>query len=376
MLRKITIALSTLALASCATAAPPKRHAVAPAPAPPPISTSSPLLWAGLVPGPKPVGFRSFLMRVQASEFHHGAQHLVQVNVWFPTYPGSGTPMTFRDYILPEVIENTYNDPTDADNQAAINAYMQPLISAGVSQSTIDTMLNAPMYARFNGLAPGVVKKSPMVFLGNDIGQSAPDQAVLGEFLASHDFIVISTPSITRYTGPIASDDTFGVRAEEQQDDMDRVISQISAWPSSVIIPVSVIGYGFTADAAILYAMNPHQPTNALVLIDPDVTPSRTAQLQATPMWNPQFKLAPILEIVPPSADTKFVQSLYTAEMSVKPVPMRHNDFTTTGFAAAAIPEIARKTGAAPNIGNEVRTAAQDIVTFLDRVWAPTRPPI
>jgi hypothetical protein len=230
MFRRLLLPLSLILIAACASAAPAKRHAVGPFES----------KWTSLPPGPVPIGFKSLLLHAQASEFHHGPQHFVQMNVWYPALAGSGTPMTLRDYVLLKTTENTYDEPTAATQQAALDEF---------TRSMPASMLDTPMVARQNAVTPANATRAPIVFIAPARDESAADHAMLAEFIASHGYVVVTVPSVTRLT---ANDDAL--RVQEQADDIDRAASAIGDWPNAINIPVSVIGFGLGADAALLYA--------------------------------------------------------------------------------------------------------------------------
>ena len=216
-----------------------------------------------------------------------------------------------------------------------------------------------------------------MVYIAEGNGQSAADQAILSEFLASHGYIVVTSPSVMRITGPLAGDAQLGARAAEQADDIDRAASITGDSPNAVNIPVSVLGYDIGADAALLYAM--HHPTNALVLIDgPFDSHSEIEALKAAPMFDSSVKLPPILSIHGEgnhAAATDFVRSLHASQLVEQSVTVKHALFTTTGFAAAVFPDVAKGTGASATIKRDVTATAGKALQFLDRIWMPTRPP-
>ena len=362
-MRRALITLSILLIAASASAQPLKRRAARVAePTPGPVS-----LWSALTPGPYPIGYKMWLLVAQATEFHHGPQHLVQINVWYPADATTGAPMTFRDYLYVKPAENTHDEPTDAARQAAVDEFTKPLLDAGVSAATVNAIVDSPMIARMNAGIPVNLPRSPLVFISPGNGQSAADNAVLAEFIASHGYIVVTVPSVTRLTGPLTSTDQIAARAEEQQDDDDRAASAIGDWPNAVNIPVSIIGYDIGVDAALLYAM--HQPTNAIVSLDATLSPA----LKSVGLYDASRQLPAILDLHGDTAPD--FGALTTATVISQSFPsLRHVHFTTLGFAAAASPEIARATGAGPNVRAEVAAMAARTVQFLDQIWNPIRP--
>lgn len=366
MIVRARLALALLLIAACASAAPAKRHAVAP--------PQAPHLWDALTPGPLAIGFKSMLLRAQASEFHHGPQHLVQISVWYPAEPGSGMPMTFRDYLELKATDNSYDEPTPEARQATVDEFAATLTSAGVSQTTASAMVSSPMIARMNAQTRPNPGRSPIVYIAQGNGQLAADQAVLAEFIASHGFIVVTSPSVMAVTGALTSEEQTGARAEEQSDDIDRAVSQIGDWPNAVNVPVSVAGYDFGVDALTLYAM--HLSVNAFVSLDALTPPAAIASLKSAPMFDAGRTLPPLLDLYEtldhPAPDLSFLKTSQSETRTFS--SMRHIHFTTIGFAAAASNEVARATGAGPDIRTDVAAMAQSTLDFLERIWAPTRP--
>ena len=262
MFRRTLVVLLMVAIAFTASAG--KRRAIA-----------TPSLWNGLTPGPVPIGFKGWLLRAQASEFHHGPQHLVQVNVWYPAIANGGTAMTFRDYVLLKTTENTYDEPTDATRQAALSEFRGPQV-----------LLDTPMLARLNSPTPINVTRSPIVFFAVDEGESPADVAVLAEFIASHGYIVVTTPSVTRLTANDAA-----ARAQEQADDIDRAASAIGDWPNAVNVPVSVVGAGLGLEAARLYATQ--HPVN---LVLDRTAPAEGILQQLNAVWDSSTLTAEFLQ--------------------------------------------------------------------------------
>ncbi|HEX9161883.1 MAG TPA: hypothetical protein VF980_09270 [Thermoanaerobaculia bacterium] len=375
MSRRLLATISLLLIALCAPASASKRRASAAPPVPAPGPSGS-FLWAGLQPGPRLVAYKTALLRIEGEEFHHGPQHFIQASVWYPAQPGTGTPMTFRDYVLLKVTENTIEEPTEAARNATLAEFRRSLTDIGVSERTANAILDAPVFARRDALTPPRVL-SPIVFIAPGIGRSAIDQAILAEYIASYGYVVVATPSVTRLTGPLTGDEQLGARLEQQAEDMDIAASMVGVmWPSAVNTPISVVGYDIGADAALLYSM--HHPTVVIALLDPSLhAPAGLASLRAAPTFVHDAGLPPLLEI--DSSDepaSTFMTTLNAKEFSTVTEPsMRHIHFTTLGFAAAVFPDVAKATGAGPNIKHDVVDFAQRTLQFLDRIWGPVRPP-
>ena len=120
---------------------------------------SVPPLWAGLERGSSHVGFRT----VGAS------------NVWYPASTG-GEALRLRDYA------------------GALDDVEAALHGKHFSDRGIDDLLDMRMLARRDAQAVDV-KPQPVVTIILNDGESPAGHAVLGEFLASHGYVVIAAPA-------------------------------------------------------------------------------------------------------------------------------------------------------------------------------------
>ncbi len=356
-------ALAIAILASCASA--------------PPAGKAAPPIWAGLAPGEFAVGFNSWMLRAQAADFKFAAPHPIQISVWYPAEP-RGTAMRYRDYLLLSLSEKTAEEPTDAQKKAGLDEFTKFLTAAGLSAKSRHTLIEAPMYAHRD--APSLAsRRFPMVVIVQGNGQASAAQAVLAEYLASHGYVVVTTPSITRLTTPLENIEQIGAKAVEQAEDVDRAASAIGDWPNAVNIPVSVIGHSFGARGALIYAM--HHPTNALISLDGGIgTASGAKSMLDQKMMDLTVAMPPVLHFYEllddrMNPDFRMLKSLRTPDLQlVRMDSMQHVHFTTDGFAATMLPEFARLTKAGPDLHKEVVAMAEQTLAFLDKQWASRRP--
>ena len=155
--------------------------------------TVVPRLWGGLTPGDYRVGFSATIERDSTRRLE-GNTRPIQVACWFPAALGSGTPQTFKDYFVASASERAV--ATAADESAAIERERAFFASVGVPDALVFRWLAEPVYARAG--ASAAAGAFPLVLVAQGNGQSASDQAILSEFLASHGFVVCTTPSQAR----------------------------------------------------------------------------------------------------------------------------------------------------------------------------------
>lgn len=355
MTRVLLPSLLVLTLAACATA----------------TSTRSqvPAIWGGLTSGEHAVGFRSWTLRTDP--------HLLQLSVWYPS-ERSGAPLTYRDYLLLNLTETKLDPPTKPEQAKAAAAAEEFLTSAGLPAASAKSLVSAPVYARRDARAlPS--RRFPLVLVVQGNGQSASGQAVLSEFLASHGYIVATIPSITRITGQMTAVKDIQEKAEEEAVDIDRAVTALAEWPNVVKGPVSLVAHSFGARGALFYAMN--HVTNAFVSLEGGIgTATGSEKMLGSKMLDLRAAIPPVLHfyelnddrIVP---DFRMLHSLRTPDLQlVRMNSMRHIHFSSDGFAAAMIPEMATLTKAGPDLKSDVVSVANQTLAFLDRQWASIRP--
>ena len=143
--------------------------------------------------------------------------------------------MVYRDYV--------------GDAATSLESF---LTGTGISKSTVDSLLNSPLMAMAGGRPR--TGSFPLVLLSHGNRQSAADQAVLGEFLASHGFVVASTPSPMLRT-PMERQNQIAQFAEEQAEDL---VTAVSVVANAIQVDTSrllLVSHSFGARSALLMAM-------------------------------------------------------------------------------------------------------------------------
>lgn len=261
--------------------------------------------------GMHPVGYR--VMEVPGDP-------ALQVSVWYVA-GDDGAPMRFRD-----------------------------LSSDPLAQSYLD----APMLAR-KGASP-VRTRFPLIFIVQGNGQSAGDQAVLAEILASHGFEVATIPSVV-----VKSSEEMRARTTEQARDVERALAFLKN------DDVVLLGHSFGARAALLVAQQ--RKVKGLISLDGGIGTAMDVDWMRS-----NQRLPPILHLYQTTdervkSDLAFLKSLKTASLVSKPLAgMKHHHFSTYGFAAAADPEFAAKSKAGVEVKESVQQMVREILSFAARV--------
>jgi Dienelactone hydrolase and related enzymes len=279
-------------------------------------------LWAGLSPG----------------RFHAGYRHVDGVDLWYPSKT-DGASMHFRDYL-------------GAD-------------ARGLSSQATESFLGAHVYATRDAIA--AKGRYPLVLIAQGNGQDAADQAVLAEFLASHGYVVASVPSPMK-KHPMTDESQIGAFAEEQARALERARVVASRAVRIQKKRQAVIGHSFGARAALLLAARDRN-IRAVVSLDGGIGTATGNQYLQFDHHAPLPPLLHIYEELDPfmKPDFTFLKELRTASLTTTPTAgMHHIHFTTYGFAAAAIAEVATVTKAGPQVRENVAGTARLVLTFLD----------
>lgn len=296
-------------------------------------------LWRGLKAGAHGVGFR-----------RHGASN--EIAVWYPAEPG-GEAMTLRDYY----------DPGAADS------YTKFLSAAGLPSDTVLALFGAAVAARAD--APASAGRYPVILVAQGNAQDAPDQAVLAEYLASHGYFVITTPSPMVKT-PMTDEGQVGELAERQARELERALALVGrSSPTADRSRVGVAGHSFGARAGLLLAMRNHEVA-ALVSLDGGIgTATAIESFRGAPSFDRARAVAPILHFYERldsfmTPDFSLLDGLPARVTREETAGMHHIHFTTLGFLAAMFPDIGARTGAGTAMEPSLQRIAQATLDFFD----------
>jgi dienelactone hydrolase len=298
----------------------------------------TPAIWAGLHAGTHGVG----VARVVRDD--------LEVTYWYPALSG-GRAMRLKDLSAkPDV----FVDGLIADK-------MPPGLARAYGES--------PLFARLD--APRAAGRFPLVLVGQGNGQAAPDQAVLAEFLASHGFVVATTPSPT-LRSPMKSADDVGPFAQRQAEELSRAASLLGDLGGVDVARMGVVGHSFGARAALLVAM--HEPRlRAGVSLDGGIgTAQGVDSFRRAPWFDANRVTPPILHIYETSdsfmsPDFTLLRQLRGPVTLEEALGLRHVHFTTLGFKAVMDPEMARLTALGAGGPATLRNVAGRVLAFLQQ---------
>ncbi len=334
------------------------------------VATAAPPLWGHLAAGPHLVGFTVLNERDASRSDSLGEARRVQVGVWYPARASrSARHLIYGDYVALAACE--------LGGECVAEPYRKFLVENGVDSGAARAWLSSPMGAvRDAAHANG---SFPLIVIAQGNGNSAHDQAILAEYLASHGYIVATTPSQALI--PDKSNDAEAVlpRVEAQAADIEVAMRAVrKSFP--VRGRAGLIGHSFGARSSLLVAAR-DSAIGALVSLDGgignklgkewiDGAPGFDAAAFSTPVLHFYEEIEPRI-IVP---DFSLLRSLGRAPVTLVRVDsLHHIHFTSLGMAVAVIPKFAAGPSS-PHAAEKYEAVARTTLSFLDAALARRRP--
>lgn len=247
--------------------------------------------------GPHAVGFRvvqqydlsrSYRVGFDAvtGEADHGPQgRPIQTLIWYPA-ASPGRALVYDDYLRLAATEDRFDLGQDEVNRITTQA-LRAYLAFGVSPAHIDAVRNQSVRAM--GEAPAEVGAFPLIIYAASDGSTAFENDSLCEYLASHGYVVMASPShgahVRYMTDGSVADDVENTRA--QAADIGFLIGYAASLPDVDRTKVGVVGYSWGGMAST-FAAAADSRIRTLVDLDgsvryfpkvlaaaPDVTPDR-----------------------------------------------------------------------------------------------------
>jgi len=308
--------------------------------------------------GPWQVGFALVQAADSTRPMRTGDARPLDIGVWYPARATPQPRLTYADYFL---VSATRDE---------LEKYSQFLISHGAREVALTAWLAAPMMAARDVAAAG--QRFPLILIAQGNGQTISDQAPLAEFLASHGYVVATTPSPMRITGPLTDEAQVGMRAAEQAVDLEKAAEELLRRRSDIASDlIGVVGHSFGARAGLLMLM--HDPrVRALVSLDGGIgTATGRSSLEAVAGFRVAAVRAPILHFYEEldaymTPDFSLLRSFTGTERWVRRAPLRHHLFTSLGAASGAHQDLRAALAASDTTAAAYTAVVEETRGFLD----------
>lgn len=309
---------------------------------------------------PVPVGFTTLEARGS-----NDAKRSIPVAAWYPATSGEAPRLRLGDYIALADAEGQARSPGAREGLAA------QLMKSGAPRDEVERWMNALLWAHRD--APAQATRVPLVLMAAGNDESASDQAVLAEQLASRGYVVVAAPFPTRIgTARMTSEDDVARVAEAQADDLAAMVSALASWTTVDTTRIAVVGHSFGARAGLLLSMRDRR-VRALVSLDGGIgsATGREAMLRA-PSFNGKRRTAPILHVYETMdawmrPDRTLLQGLdSTAVWLAATHEMHHHHFTSFGAVASGYGAVQRALGHTKGTAREYAAVTALVVRFLD----------
>ncbi len=311
-----------------------------------PLGAQPLLEWEGLAAGPHAVGFRTATAvdatrTLGAPTDYLGRPHPdygqrpLHIAIWYPAASASsGGPMTYGDY-LPELawVGGPGQDGAAA-RQAAELAYIQAVTPQASPPDPLcmERLRGRPVWARRDARpAPG---RFPVLIYAPGGGYPAFDNSALCEYLASHGYVVMASPSVGADAGRMTYD-AFGLDAQTR--DLEFLAGYAQSCPEVDAERIATAGFSSGGVASVHLALR-NARVKALISLDAAIRHPAYLQMARTfPHFDPQRLRIPTLLMTPAPertlpgfSDESFVEQARYADITRVVVPATdHHDFAS-----------------------------------------------
>ncbi|WP_158594639.1 tetratricopeptide repeat protein [Ulvibacterium marinum] len=187
----------------------------------------------------------------------------IQVCVWYPAEAVDKSPMKYDEYFFLMAHETGKIDLSKTSRDSLLENFLE---TEQVDTKILEKELKVNMRAIENA-APNTTQKFPVLIYGPSWSSSAYENALLSEFLASHGYVVISSPSV----GPEKRDMPISrIGVETQARDMEFLFSILDTLPNADTDRVAIAGFSLGGLSNVLM-MARNSSVDAWIGIDPSI---------------------------------------------------------------------------------------------------------
>jgi tetratricopeptide (TPR) repeat protein len=336
-------------------------------------------LWGDLKPGTHAVGFkvehqydysRAFGLKYdyEGKLNPNAAKRPIQISIWYPAkkMANGGVNTLVEDYVNLVATEINFGELTDEAKGRARQNFFRGAIQQGVSEEEIDELLQMKTMAVKDAAAEQ--GSFPLIVFAQGGNLSPPTNVILCEYLASHGYVVATSPSVGKDARQITPDFT-GV--DTQVSDLEFIIGFMNSFPNLDKNKLGLIGFSFGGNAIVDLQLR-NMYADALVSLDGNEGfANGGAQLnQQSPYYNLAKMRVPFMRLSQAAGpNVPLDLSLYNAMKFNKKYlvtfpDLRHFDFTSLAMIEHLVPNFTGQPRGDTKLGYEL--VSQYVLNFMN----------
>jgi pimeloyl-ACP methyl ester carboxylesterase len=290
----------------------------------------------------------------------------MQIAIWYPAKAKqTDTHINYEDYFYLKAHETGEVIMTDQVKLEIIKEFME---SDPVAQERFNQEMKLPVMAYLN--ADPATGKFPLMIYGPSWWSTSFENALLFEFLASHGYIILSSPSM----GPeIREMPLSAIGMETQARDMEFLLAKAAELPSADLGKVAVAGFSWGGLSNVIMASR-HKGVDAWIGLDPSVHEAYDL-FEKTPYNNYSNFTMPTLFVNSASYihSTAFLDSLLHSEAYMVNLPtLEHTDLASQFIQLMGSEQV--EEGKLTNQNKGYNIMCRAIIDFLDYHFKGKKP--
>ena len=233
-------------------------------------TNGSPLLWGDLQPGGYKVGFRVLYEHdpsrkwMQSKSISSDSRRPIRISMWYPARPAKGiSTMQYGDYFHYESNGN-FREVNKELEKYDRSSWLEDLNEVSPNGTEIFAKLCSTPVAAIRNARPAS-GRFPLVLYAGGLGSRADANVELGEYLASHGYIMVTVAQL----GPSPEQPTLETTAEEagvHVDDLEFAFKVLRRLPNVDSKHLAIAGHSAGGVAALEFAARNPEVTVVLGL--------------------------------------------------------------------------------------------------------------
>ena len=259
--------------------------------------------WGSLKPGPHAVGFKvtnkyDYSRVTRPKTNYEGKPNAgeaavpMQISVWYPAkVKSSDSPMMFEEYRYLGLKKESFGPVSEAEKVQTLNN-VKMSVKFGTGKDITDAEARAILQTKTAAVRDAEAEKGPFPLIISGLGGPG-SSSVLGEYLASHGYVVVTTPSLSKTATQQAT--TPQIAIETQARNLECLLAFARDLSFADQARVGVIGLNFDGMAGLVFQMR-NMIADAVVSLDGWEGANNGAEmLRASPYYDPLRMRVPYL---------------------------------------------------------------------------------